>query len=92
MKIKKMYSMNQLQIDYIKEQAEKLQIAESDYLRRLIDKHMETEYQKTNYCPVRNPSKLYDDPQISENIQGKTNISLPITITNPITDNTLKKY
>ena len=40
-KIKKMYSMNEHQVNFIKEQADKLQIAESDYLRRLIDKHIE---------------------------------------------------
>jgi len=41
MTIKKMYSMNERQVNYIKEQAKKLEIAESDLLRRIIDAHME---------------------------------------------------
>ena len=41
MVIKKMYSMNESQVNYIKEQAKKLEIAESDLLRRIIDAHME---------------------------------------------------
>lgn len=44
--MKKIYSMSEKYIKYIKDKAESTQIAESDMLRRIIDRYMELEQDK----------------------------------------------
>jgi len=39
--MRKNYSMGEKYVNHIKEEAKKLEIAESEYLRRLIDKDIE---------------------------------------------------
>jgi hypothetical protein len=41
--MRKTYSMPEKYVNYIKTKAEKLEIAESDVLRRIIDQHIEQE-------------------------------------------------
>lgn len=38
-----MYSLPDKYVNYVKEKAEKMEIAESDMLRRILDQHMEQE-------------------------------------------------